>query len=148
MQAYRLGAGFKLAQFMYQKFKTHRSLTEPRLNASISELLEQGVAVDMLERAPSAPPAPAASTSAAASSAAATSVATSSAAPAAEAAGEEKEPDTDNDAGLQEHWALCNLCSKYRKLANPFPAGDEFYCGHECSVSATVMSRVITHGPL
>ena len=57
MQAYRLGAGFKLAQFMHQKFKTHRSLTEPRLNAIISELLEQGVAVDLLERAPSAPPA-------------------------------------------------------------------------------------------
>ena len=70
MQAYRLGAGFKLAQFMHQSFKTHRSLTEPRLNAIISELLEQGVAVDMLERAPSAPPAPTASTSAAASSAA------------------------------------------------------------------------------
>ena len=89
------------------------------------------MAVDMLERAPSAPPAPAASTSAAASSAAATSVATSSAAPAAEAAGEE-EPDTDDDDGLLEHWALCNLCSKYRKLANPFPADEEFYCGHEC----------------
>ena len=40
----------------------------------------------MLERAPSAPPAPAATSSAAGSSAAATSVATSSAAPAAEAA--------------------------------------------------------------
>ena len=131
MQAYRLGAGFKLAQFMHQKFKTHRSLTEPRLNAIISELLEQGVAVDMLERAPSAPPAPVATSSAAGSSAAAPSVATSSAAPAAEAAGVEEEPDTD-DAELQDHWALCNLWSKYRKLANTFTADEEFYCGHEC----------------
>ena len=85
----------------------------------------------MVECAPSAPPAPAATSSAAGSSAAATSVVTSSVAPAAEAAGEEEEPDTDY-AKLEEHWALCNLCSKYRKLANPSPADEEFYCDHEC----------------
>ena len=50
------------------------------------------------------------------------------AAPSAEAAGEEEEPDMDDDAGLQERWALFNLCSKYRKLANPFPADEDFYC--------------------
>ena len=88
------GLASSLCSSCTRSSKTHRSLTEPRL----------------LEHAASASYYPPATFFVAASSAAATFPVTLSATVPAEAEEEEKDPDTDNEAGLQEDWALCNLC--------------------------------------
>ena len=73
--------------------------------------------------------APASSVAPTAAAATSSAAPVSSVAPDAEA-GEEKELVSDDDAGVQEYWALCNMCFKFRKLANwpTNPADEEFYC--------------------
>ena len=103
MEAYHVGCGYKLAEFAHQKFKTHRSLPEIRMDAIIAEMKALKISTD-------APVAVAAVGDAAAAVGGGTAVAE-----------EEDVVEEDDDGFDVEHWAMCIQCSKYRKLFNHFP---------------------------
>ena len=112
MEAYHEGYGYKLAAFAHQKFKTHRSLPEGRMDEIIADMKAKRMVVD-------AP------------------VAAASRTLDDDDYVDEEECEDDEGYGV-EYWAMCSLCSKYRKLSNPFPATQDFTCGHkECDIMCT-----------
>ena len=102
MEAYHQGFGYKLAAFAHQKFKTHRSLPENRMDEIIADMKAAKISMD-------APVATAAG---------GVDVMDHAALVADDV--DDDDGEENDDAGIVEYWAMCKDCTKYRKLCNPF----------------------------
>ena len=103
MEAYHQGMGFKLAAFAHQKFKCHRSLPEGRMDEILADMKAKRLPMDPGVVVAASP-----------------------------SLDDDEEEYEDEEEGVDvEHWAMCSLCDKYRKLYIRFPANEDFTCGHD-----------------